>query len=97
MDPLADALSPRVGLRLLRWFVSAAAAGLASAAEHHGADGHAGPTQQSVGLVLLATYAANFRALEISVSVAFSASLTRTPPMPRNPPSVAASATCWLI
>jgi hypothetical protein len=31
------------------------------------------------------------------VSVAFSPSLTGTPPMPRNPPSVAASATCWLI
>src|SRR5262245_57226410 len=35
--------------------------------------------------------------LEISVSVAFSASLTETPPMPRNPPSLEASATCWLI
>src|SRR5262249_50418765 len=31
------------------------------------------------------------------LSVAFSASLTRTPPMPRNPPSLDASATCWLI
>ena len=33
---------------------------------------------------------------EISVNVAFSASLTGTPPA-RNPPSFAASATCWLI
>ena len=37
------------------------------------------------------------RALEISVSVAFSASLTCTPPIPRKPPSVDASATCSLI
>src|SRR5262245_11677159 len=36
-------------------------------------------------------------AVEISVSVAFSASLTGTPPAPRNPPSLAASATCRLI
>src|SRR5512132_665653 len=42
-------------------------------------------------------YAASLSALEISVSVAFSASLTGTPPMPRNPLSFAASATCWLI
>src|SRR6478672_12347852 len=42
-------------------------------------------------------HAASLSALEISVSVAFSASLTGTPPMPRNPPSLAASATCWLI
>ena len=40
---------------------------------------------------------ASLSALEISVSVAFSASLTGTPPMPRNPPSFDASATCWLI
>src|SRR5271169_5002733 len=36
-------------------------------------------------------------ALEISARVAFSASLTDTPPTPRNPPSLDASATCWLI
>ena len=42
-------------------------------------------------------HAGSLSALEISVSVAFSVSLTATPPMPRNPPSVAASATCWLI
>jgi len=36
-------------------------------------------------------------AVEISVNVAFSASLTGTPPTPRNPPSFDASATCWLI
>src|SRR5262245_4419433 len=42
-------------------------------------------------------HAASLSALEISLSVAFSASLTRTPPMPRNPPSLEASATCWLI
>src|SRR5262249_41447625 len=34
---------------------------------------------------------------DLSLSVAFSASLTRTPPMPRNPPPLEASATCWLI
>src|SRR6516165_5537180 len=42
-------------------------------------------------------HAASLSALEISLSVAFSASLTATPPMPRNPPSLEASATCWLI
>src|SRR6516165_2360174 len=42
-------------------------------------------------------YVASLSALEISLSVAFSASLTATPPMPRNPPSLEASATCWLI
>src|SRR6516165_6626903 len=42
-------------------------------------------------------HAASLSALEISLSVAFSASLMRTPPMPRNPPSLEASATCWLI
>src|SRR5262245_35754031 len=42
-------------------------------------------------------HAASLSALEISVSVAFSPSLTGTPPKPRNPPSVDASATCWLI
>src|SRR5262249_41860046 len=42
-------------------------------------------------------HAASLSALDISLSVAFSASLTRTPPMPRNPPSLEASATCWLI
>src|SRR5438874_7630735 len=42
-------------------------------------------------------HAASLSALEISVRVAFSASLTATPPMPRNPPSLEASATCWLI
>jgi hypothetical protein len=31
------------------------------------------------------------------VSVAFSASLTATPPTPRNPPSLETSASCWLI
>jgi hypothetical protein len=36
-------------------------------------------------------------ALDISANVAFSASLTATPPIPRNPPSVDASATLWLI
>ena len=36
-------------------------------------------------------------ALEMSRSVALSASLTRTPPKPRNDPSTAASATFWLI
>ena len=41
--------------------------------------------------------AGRLSALEISASVAFSASLTCTPPMPRKPPSLAASATCWLI
>ena len=35
------------------------------------------------------------KAFEISASVAFSASLTWTPPKPRKPPSLAASATCW--
>src|SRR5262249_15394597 len=49
------------------------------------------PAARTVG------HAASLRALEISVSVAFSLSLTATPPMPRNPPSLAASATCWLI
>jgi hypothetical protein len=39
----------------------------------------------------------SLRALEISASVAFSESLTATPPIPRNPPSVDASATFWLI
>src|SRR5262245_42582974 len=42
-------------------------------------------------------HAASLSALEISLSVDFSASHTRTPPMPRNPPSLDASATCWLI
>src|SRR6516164_4237326 len=42
-------------------------------------------------------HAASLSAPEISLSVAFSASLTATPPMPRNPPSLSASATCWLI
>src|SRR5256884_927669 len=42
-------------------------------------------------------HTASLSALEISVSVAFSASLTETPPMPRNPPSLDASATWWLI
>ena len=55
--PLADTLSPRVGLRLLRWFVCCRRGRLASqstsATEHHGAYGHAGPMQRSVGLVLL--------------------------------------------
>src|SRR6476619_1081194 len=37
------------------------------------------------------------RAFEISARVAFSASLTCTPPMPRNPPSDDASATFLLI
>src|SRR5262245_41937434 len=40
---------------------------------------------------------ASLSALEISISGAFSPSLTGTPPKPRNPPSVDASATCWLI
>jgi len=35
------------------------------------------------------------RAAEISTSVAFSASLTATPPKPRNPPSLPASAAFW--
>jgi len=44
------------------------------------------------------SFQAALSAVEISVSVAFSASLTGTPPAPRNPPpSLAASATCWLI
>src|SRR5262245_44229948 len=42
-------------------------------------------------------HAASLSAPEISLSVAFSPSLTGTPPKPRNPPSVDASATCWLI
>src|SRR5262249_11268979 len=42
-------------------------------------------------------HAARLSALEISLSVAFSPSLTGTPPKPRNPPSVDASAPCWLI
>src|SRR5262245_52361824 len=42
-------------------------------------------------------HAASLSALEISLSVAFSPSLTGTPPKPRNPPSIDASATCWLI
>src|SRR5262245_31048195 len=37
------------------------------------------------------------RAFDISARVAFSASLTCTPPMPRNPPSEDASATFLLI
>src|SRR5262249_12002300 len=44
---------------------------------------------------LVMDQAASLRALDISASVAFSASLTGTPPMPRKPPSLAASATCW--
>src|SRR5262249_14611663 len=36
-------------------------------------------------------------AFEISLNVAFSASLTGTPPPKSPPPSFAASATCWLI
>src|SRR6516225_3018147 len=42
-------------------------------------------------------HAASLSAFEICASVAFSASLTSTPPIPRKPPSGAASATCWLI
>src|SRR4029077_3381092 len=57
---------------------------------------HAGRrTQQKRKLILV--HAASLSALEISASVAFSASLTATPPLPRNPPSLDASATCWLI
>jgi hypothetical protein len=41
-------------------------------------------------------HAGSLSTFEISTSVAFSASLTATPPMPRKPPSLAASATCWL-
>src|SRR5215475_7480700 len=43
------------------------------------------------------TFHAALSAVEISVNVAFSASLIGTPPTPRNPPSLDASATCWLI
>jgi hypothetical protein len=50
------------------------------------------PSQQHCSV-----HAASLSAVEISVSVAFSASLTGTPPMPRNPPSLEASATFWLI
>ena len=52
--------------------------------------------ESSQSVIDIAAHAA-LSALEISVNVAFSASLTGTPP-PRNPPpSFAASATCWLI
>lgn len=42
-------------------------------------------------------YAGRFKAFAISDTVAFSASLTLTPPKPIKPPSSAASATCSLI
>ena len=44
-----------------------------------------------------ASYAATPRMAEIWASVAFSASLTRTPPNEKKPPSVEASATAWLM
>jgi hypothetical protein len=54
------------------------------------------PKQDSM-VVKKHTHAA-LSAFEISLNVAFSASLTGTPPTPKSPPpSFAASATCWLI
>src|SRR6516165_435144 len=53
------------------------------------AHGRAPPRDRSQALVP--------RAFDMSASVAFSASLTLTPPMPRKPHSEEASATCSLI